>query len=172
MWLHSLLTLLLCLSVCSSFNLKVPFDAKSPSIISGQKLVVIKEGEEARLPCAAQAWPKGQYWWYKIANSPFYLDYRIPLIDKEGSRDGRIVQIGGSLKINHATVNDSGKYRCEVNNSEGSDSYTSQLVVLCEYFQLSTIKINLKKGYSSDFVSTLDACFEYFASLTSVERKR
>lgn len=121
---------------------------------------MVKEGERAMLPCAAQAWPKGQYSWYRIPDSPFYLDSQLPLIVKGSTRDGRMIQIGGSLIVNHAMVNDSGKYRCEVKNSEGLDSYTTELTVLCKYLECQQSKLSRRKGDSSTFVSTLLA--EYF----------
>nr|ACZ26466.1 Down syndrome cell adhesion molecule [Penaeus vannamei] len=77
-------------------------------------------GNTATLTCRAQAHPVPEYRWFKVS---------------EGGRKAavelgdRVKQVGGTLIIREAKVEDSGKYLCVVNNSVGGESVETVLTV-------------------------------------------
>ncbi|XP_047472702.1 Down syndrome cell adhesion molecule-like protein Dscam2 isoform X2 [Penaeus chinensis] len=77
-------------------------------------------GEPSTLTCKAQAHPTPEYRWFKVP---------------EGGRKAavelgeRVKQVGGTLIIREAKVEDSGKYLCVVNNSVGGESVETVLTV-------------------------------------------
>ena len=57
--------------------------------------------------------------------------------------DDRVKQVGGTLIIKEAKVEDSGKYLCMVNNSVGGESVETVLTVTGKsliYFQVKTLE--------------------------------
>ncbi|XP_076065820.1 cell adhesion molecule Dscam1-like isoform X6 [Oratosquilla oratoria] len=93
-----------------------------PPRLSGDRLqeMLGAAGGPLALPCPAQAHPIPSYRWYKFSEdsrkSPVELGERVK-------------QVGGTLIIREAKVEDSGKYLCVVNNSVGGESVETVLTV-------------------------------------------
>ncbi|XP_074600813.1 cell adhesion molecule Dscam1-like [Brevipalpus obovatus] len=101
-----------------------PFVPKSPSIISGHHIVSMAEGELAFLPCASQGHPPPAHFWLKLEDYP-----KFPVRWEPINRYPRFLQTSdGSLAIGKLRLQDAGKYRCHVNNSEGSEVLETQLI--------------------------------------------
>ncbi|XP_047472715.1 Down syndrome cell adhesion molecule-like protein Dscam2 isoform X14 [Penaeus chinensis] len=92
---------------------RVPLQALTNVVRSGI-------GRELALTCDAQAFPLPSFRWFKVP---------------EGGRKAavelgeRVKQVGGTLIIREAKVEDSGKYLCVVNNSVGGESVETVLTV-------------------------------------------
>ncbi|XP_047472722.1 Down syndrome cell adhesion molecule-like protein Dscam2 isoform X20 [Penaeus chinensis] len=92
---------------------KVSEYAKSPTFLR-------ESGSSFALLCPAQGFPVPQFRWFKVP---------------EGGRKAavelgeRVKQVGGTLIIREAKVEDSGKYLCVVNNSVGGESVETVLTV-------------------------------------------
>ncbi|XP_023220992.1 Down syndrome cell adhesion molecule-like protein Dscam2 isoform X2 [Centruroides sculpturatus] len=94
-----------------------PVGGMSPKIIHSKPKVWATHGQTVMLPCAAQGQPPPNYTWVR----------------KEKGRNtmkNRIQQsIHGTLKIPGVIAADSGRYICYVNNSQGTDTAETELVV-------------------------------------------
>ncbi|XP_023322374.1 Down syndrome cell adhesion molecule-like protein Dscam2 [Eurytemora carolleeae] len=108
-----------------------------------------KEGNPLRLTCPAQASPLPSFRWYKFQEGT--------TIKKPVKLDDRVKQVGGTLIILEAQVEDSGKYLCMVNNSVGGESVETVLTVtaplsaevepkqqVVDYGRSATFKCNYK----------------------------
>ena len=73
------------------------------------------------LSCPVQGSPVPTYRWYKFVESN---NNKKPV-----TLDERVRQVGGTLIIKEAKVDDSGKYLCMVNNSFGGESVETVLTV-------------------------------------------
>lgn len=80
---------------------------------------MVQEGDNAELPCTAQGYPVPQYTWYRKDNNRI-----LPLHIGD-----RMLQVNGSLFIERAKAQDSGKYICIVNNSVGEVRVETELTV-------------------------------------------
>ncbi|XP_076062140.1 Down syndrome cell adhesion molecule 1 isoform X8 [Oratosquilla oratoria] len=99
-----------------------PVGSSSPRFVSRSELEAFRysSGSAFALLCQAQGSPAPSFRWYKFS---------------EGSRKSpvelgeRVKQVGGTLIIREAKVDDSGKYLCVVNNSVGGESVETVLTV-------------------------------------------
>ncbi|XP_042237770.1 Down syndrome cell adhesion molecule-like protein Dscam2 isoform X10 [Homarus americanus] len=74
----------------------------------------------ATLTCSAQAHPVPQHRWFKFSENGRKASVEL---------GERVKQVGGTLIIREAKVDDSGKYLCVVNNSVGGESVETVLTV-------------------------------------------
>ncbi|XP_076348173.1 cell adhesion molecule Dscam1-like [Tachypleus tridentatus] len=95
---------------------------RSPRINHIQTRVDTRSEEDIILPCAAQGYPPPTYTWYRYTTD--FHAIMTPIIF-----GGRLGKIGGSLLLRKATVEDSGKYVCLVNNSNGQEKAEIDLTV-------------------------------------------
>ncbi|XP_042237769.1 Down syndrome cell adhesion molecule-like protein Dscam2 isoform X9 [Homarus americanus] len=77
-------------------------------------------GHIATLTCRAQAHPVPEYRWFKFSENGRKASVEL---------GERVKQVGGTLIIREAKVDDSGKYLCVVNNSVGGESVETVLTV-------------------------------------------
>ncbi|XP_042237782.1 Down syndrome cell adhesion molecule-like protein Dscam2 isoform X21 [Homarus americanus] len=77
-------------------------------------------GEAVTLLCEAQAYPIPTYGWFKFSENGRKASVEL---------GERVKQVGGTLIIREAKVDDSGKYLCVVNNSVGGESVETVLTV-------------------------------------------
>ncbi|XP_042237786.1 Down syndrome cell adhesion molecule-like protein Dscam2 isoform X25 [Homarus americanus] len=77
-------------------------------------------GGVSTLTCKAQAHPIPQYRWFKFSENGRKASVEL---------GERVKQVGGTLIIREAKVDDSGKYLCVVNNSVGGESVETVLTV-------------------------------------------
>lgn len=104
-----------------------PTGSIPPRITSGRPGALVQEGDNAELPCTAQGYPVPQYTWYRKDNNRI-----LPLHIGD-----RMLQVNGSLFIERAKAQDSGKYICIVNNSVGEVRVETELTVYGnELFQI------------------------------------
>ncbi|XP_042237767.1 Down syndrome cell adhesion molecule-like protein Dscam2 isoform X7 [Homarus americanus] len=78
------------------------------------------EAATATLTCSAQAHPAPQHRWFKFSENGRKASVEL---------GERVKQVGGTLIIREAKVDDSGKYLCVVNNSVGGESVETVLTV-------------------------------------------
>ncbi|XP_045126203.1 Down syndrome cell adhesion molecule-like protein Dscam2 isoform X41 [Portunus trituberculatus] len=92
-----------------------------PRVASVDIVRAIKEaGSSFGLLCPAQGFPIPQYRWFKFNENGRKASVEL---------GERIKQVGGTLIIREAKVEDSGKYLCVVNNSVGGESVETVLTV-------------------------------------------
>ncbi|XP_047472730.1 Down syndrome cell adhesion molecule-like protein Dscam2 isoform X28 [Penaeus chinensis] len=98
-----------------------PLSSESPKVSGEQGVAMVRqEGAGFSMPCPAQGFPVPSFRWFKVP---------------EGGRKAavelgeRVKQVGGTLIIREAKVEDSGKYLCVVNNSVGGESVETVLTV-------------------------------------------
>nr|XP_042906185.1 Down syndrome cell adhesion molecule-like protein 1 homolog [Parasteatoda tepidariorum] len=96
-----------------------PTGSIPPRITSGRTSALVQEGGNAEIPCTAQGYPVPQYTWYRRENNRL-----IPMLLGD-----RMLQVNGSLFIERARVQDTGKYICIVNNSIGEVRVETELTV-------------------------------------------
>ncbi|GFQ75213.1 down syndrome cell adhesion molecule-like protein Dscam2 [Trichonephila clavata] len=96
-----------------------PTGSIPPRITSGRPGILIREGENAEIPCTAQGYPVPQYIWYRRENNRL-----MPLIIGD-----QMMLVNGSLFIERTRAQDSGKYVCTVNNSVGEVRVETELTV-------------------------------------------
>ncbi|ROT84147.1 down syndrome cell adhesion molecule [Penaeus vannamei] len=96
--------------------------SEAPRVAPGGRgfIMVQRAGAGFGLTCPVQAFPLPEFRWFKVS---------------EGGRKAavelgdRVKQVGGTLIIREAKVEDSGKYLCVVNNSVGGESVETVLTV-------------------------------------------
>ena len=78
--------------------------------------------------------------------------------------DSRVKQVGGTLIIKEAKVDDSGKYLCMVNNSVGGESVETVLTVTGAYVLLGRLKALTQPGPLAMFRITASdlSSFQYW----------
>ncbi|XP_022248096.1 Down syndrome cell adhesion molecule-like protein Dscam2, partial [Limulus polyphemus] len=91
----------------------------APKIIDIRRRLVVKQGETAELPCAAEGYPVPSYVWYRHDGVKL----------KSVSSRERSFLVDGILRIRDIRVEDGGRYTCLVNNSLGSEKAETQLIV-------------------------------------------
>ncbi|XP_076307944.1 cell adhesion molecule Dscam1-like isoform X1 [Tachypleus tridentatus] len=91
----------------------------TPKIIDIMRRLVVKQGETAELPCAAEGYPVPSYIWYRHDGVKL----------KSLSSRERSFLVDGILRIRDIRVEDGGRYTCLVNNSLGSEKAETQLIV-------------------------------------------
>ncbi|XP_076349782.1 cell adhesion molecule Dscam1-like isoform X2 [Tachypleus tridentatus] len=90
-----------------------------PRLTHFKRHVLAVEGEMVEIPCAAQGSPIPTYKWFKHIHGGFNS-----LTSGEA-----ITVLDGTLVMHKPTAEDTGKYRCVVRNSLGSESSDIELVV-------------------------------------------
>lgn len=111
-----------------------PTGSIPPRITSGRPGILIREGENAELPCTAQGYPVPQYAWYRRENNRL-----VPLVISN-----QMILVNGSLFIERSRPQDSGKYICIVNNSVGEVRVETELTVYGKYtFFIIEMKVNI-----------------------------
>ncbi|XP_042237797.1 Down syndrome cell adhesion molecule-like protein Dscam2 isoform X35 [Homarus americanus] len=98
-----------------------PVGSASPKMVN--KDTVNAEGaagDQLSLLCQAQAHPAPAYRWFKFSENGRKASVEL---------GERVKQVGGTLIIREAKVDDSGKYLCVVNNSVGGESVETVLTV-------------------------------------------
>ncbi|XP_035704480.1 Down syndrome cell adhesion molecule-like protein Dscam2 isoform X15 [Folsomia candida] len=78
------------------------------------------KGSTFGLICPSQSFPPGIFKWYKFTDGSSRQPVQL---------DDRLKQLGGTLIIREAKVEDSGKYLCVVSNSVGEESVETVLTV-------------------------------------------
>ncbi|XP_042237792.1 Down syndrome cell adhesion molecule-like protein Dscam2 isoform X30 [Homarus americanus] len=99
-----------------------PFSSESPKVASGAKSDTYAwgVGEAFALPCKVQGFPIPEFRWFKFSENGRKASVEL---------GERVKQVGGTLIIREAKVDDSGKYLCVVNNSVGGESVETVLTV-------------------------------------------
>ncbi|XP_070392553.1 cell adhesion molecule Dscam1-like [Dermacentor albipictus] len=92
----------------------------APRLTDRRPVVRARQGENVKIPCAAQGYPVPSYSWHRVEGG-----WQVAL----DSPAGRVSQSDGTLLFRRAQVSDGGKYVCVVNNSIGQDRMETQLVV-------------------------------------------
>ena len=103
--------------VINVVNVVDAFSNQPPRITDSKPVVVVAEGEDVELACAAQGYPVPTYTWHRNAQPIRQIAFN------------RIRQNDGSLRIGQVMLSDGGIYRCSVNNSVGSEMIETQLIV-------------------------------------------
>ncbi|XP_049806912.1 Down syndrome cell adhesion molecule-like protein Dscam2 [Schistocerca nitens] len=96
-----------------------PQNSVPPRITDSRSHVQAHYRQPVELPCAAQGFPLPSYIWFRShggSSSPVALGERIR-------------QVGGSLFLRSAHIEDSGRYMCVVNNSVGAERASTSLLV-------------------------------------------
>ncbi|XP_047106935.1 Down syndrome cell adhesion molecule-like protein Dscam2 [Schistocerca piceifrons] len=96
-----------------------PQNPVAPRITDSRSHVQASYGQPVELPCAAQGHPLPTYTWFRSqgpSSAPVQLDRRVR-------------QVGGSLYVGGALLEDSGRYVCVVNNSAGAERASTSLLV-------------------------------------------
>jgi hypothetical protein len=93
------------------------FSNQPPRITDSKPTVVVREGNNVELGCSAQAFPLPTYTWHRNAQPIRQISFN------------RVLQFDGSLRIRQVLLSDAGIYRCNVNNSVGSEMIETQLIV-------------------------------------------
>ncbi|KAG1653137.1 Down syndrome cell adhesion molecule-like protein Dscam2 [Nymphon striatum] len=109
-------------SVISESTGQVYVTARKSSVlprITHSEIKVTTAGPSVQLPCAAQAQPVPTHSWFKEINGTRKLLVQRP----------KYQLFGGTLLISSINLSDSGIYVCEVNNSMGSRSTKTELIV-------------------------------------------
>ncbi|XP_050693603.1 cell adhesion molecule Dscam2-like isoform X50 [Eriocheir sinensis] len=99
-----------------------PVGSSAPTLSSKEKLVneVRRADSTFALLCSVQAFPAPEHRWFKFSETGRKASVEL---------GERIKQVGGTLIIREAKVEDSGKYLCVVNNSVGGESVETVLTV-------------------------------------------
>lgn len=99
-----------------------PFSSESPKVAEGARLdnFFRRHGSSFALPCRAQGFPVPEFRWFKFSENGRKAPVEL---------GDRVKQVGGTLIIREAKVEDSGKYLCVVNNSVGGESVETVLTV-------------------------------------------
>ncbi|XP_022661612.1 Down syndrome cell adhesion molecule-like protein Dscam2 isoform X3 [Varroa destructor] len=108
----------------SSYGRLIVTDLKinvAPKMTDFKGSVVAKVGEDAELPCAAQAYPSPKYVWYKAVGESLTT---LP--------SHRYLLKGGSLLLQKVRSGDSGRYVCIVSNQVGEERTFTSLHVAAE----------------------------------------
>ncbi|XP_049771824.1 Down syndrome cell adhesion molecule-like protein Dscam2 [Schistocerca cancellata] len=98
-----------------------PQSSVPPRITDSRSHVQARYRQPVELPCAAQGFPLPTYTWYRSAEGRSQ-----PVFQGGG---GRVRQVGGSLYVTGALLQDSGRYVCVVNNSVGVERASTSLLV-------------------------------------------
>ncbi|XP_049954966.1 Down syndrome cell adhesion molecule-like protein Dscam2 [Schistocerca serialis cubense] len=96
-----------------------PQNSVPPRITDSRSHVQAHYRQPVELPCAAQGFPLPSYIWFRSyggSSSPVALGERIR-------------QVGGSLFLRSAHIEDSGRYMCVVNNTVGAERASTSLLV-------------------------------------------
>ncbi|XP_042237771.1 Down syndrome cell adhesion molecule-like protein Dscam2 isoform X11 [Homarus americanus] len=99
-----------------------PVGSSGPKFTSRRELEAfsLHKGESSSLFCQAQASPPPAFRWFKFSENGRKASVEL---------GERVKQVGGTLIIREAKVDDSGKYLCVVNNSVGGESVETVLTV-------------------------------------------
>ncbi|UYV61745.1 K02A2.6-like [Cordylochernes scorpioides] len=98
---------------------KYPKGNVAPRISSRFSRVTVAEGDTLEVPCAGQGAPPPQYRWYRDQPG-------VPLAGP------RVFHAEGTLFIQQAMRQDAGRYLCVVNNTMGSESAATEVIVTSE----------------------------------------
>ncbi|XP_042237777.1 Down syndrome cell adhesion molecule-like protein Dscam2 isoform X16 [Homarus americanus] len=99
-----------------------PVSSESPKVAEGARFdnFFRHQGSSFALPCRAQGFPVPEFRWFKFSENGRKASVEL---------GERVKQVGGTLIIREAKVDDSGKYLCVVNNSVGGESVETVLTV-------------------------------------------
>ncbi|XP_042237789.1 Down syndrome cell adhesion molecule-like protein Dscam2 isoform X27 [Homarus americanus] len=99
-----------------------PFSSESPKVAEDARgNILIKRSHTGfALTCRVQGFPIPQFRWFKFSENGRKASVEL---------GERVKQVGGTLIIREAKVDDSGKYLCVVNNSVGGESVETVLTV-------------------------------------------
>ncbi|XP_075546074.1 cell adhesion molecule Dscam1-like [Dermacentor variabilis] len=91
----------------------------APRLTDRRPVVRARQGDNVKIPCAAQGYPIPTYSWHRVEGG-----WKVSL-----DSAGRVSQADGTLLFRRALVGDGGKYVCVVNNSIGEDRMETQLTI-------------------------------------------
>ncbi|XP_075741847.1 cell adhesion molecule Dscam1-like [Rhipicephalus microplus] len=91
----------------------------APRQTDRRPLVRPRQGDNVKIPCAAQGYPIPTYSWHRLEGG-----WKVSL-----DSTGRVSQVDGTLLFRRAVVGDGGKYVCIVNNSIGEDQMETLLTI-------------------------------------------
>ncbi|KAH8025166.1 hypothetical protein HPB51_004148 [Rhipicephalus microplus] len=91
----------------------------APRLTDRRPVVRARQGDNVKIPCAAQGYPIPTYSWHRLEGG-----WKVSL-----DSAGRVSQVDGTLLFRRAVVGDGGKYVCVVNNSIGEDRMETQLTI-------------------------------------------
>ncbi|XP_042237796.1 Down syndrome cell adhesion molecule-like protein Dscam2 isoform X34 [Homarus americanus] len=96
--------------------------SSKPRLPSRNKVEIVEQeaGSSVTLFCEAQGFPPPHFGWFKFSENGRKASVEL---------GERVKQVGGTLIIREAKVDDSGKYLCVVNNSVGGESVETVLTV-------------------------------------------
>ncbi|XP_042237762.1 Down syndrome cell adhesion molecule-like protein Dscam2 isoform X3 [Homarus americanus] len=101
-----------------------PTSLSAPRLAESEKFTSLaslaRVGQVGVMTCVAQAHPVPKYRWFKFSENGRKASVEL---------GERVKQVGGTLIIREAKVDDSGKYLCVVNNSVGGESVETVLTV-------------------------------------------
>ncbi|GBM47952.1 Down syndrome cell adhesion molecule-like protein 1 [Araneus ventricosus] len=104
---------------CDFCNYDEPHGSVPPRIVHWRRDIQEQNGETIWLPCVAHGYPVPSVRWYRQDSS----------IMTSFANNHRITEQEGMLVIHRATLQDSGKYVCVVNNSKGQEQVHTVLTV-------------------------------------------
>ncbi|XP_042237799.1 Down syndrome cell adhesion molecule-like protein Dscam2 isoform X36 [Homarus americanus] len=98
-----------------------PYSSESPKISGARGESIVRRASSGfAVPCRAQGFPVPEFRWFKFSENGRKASVEL---------GERVKQVGGTLIIREAKVDDSGKYLCVVNNSVGGESVETVLTV-------------------------------------------
>ncbi|XP_042237800.1 Down syndrome cell adhesion molecule-like protein Dscam2 isoform X37 [Homarus americanus] len=98
-----------------------PYSSQPPKASGPRGDILLKEAQSSfALTCSVQAFPLPDFRWFKFSENGRKASVEL---------GERVKQVGGTLIIREAKVDDSGKYLCVVNNSVGGESVETVLTV-------------------------------------------
>ncbi|XP_042237790.1 Down syndrome cell adhesion molecule-like protein Dscam2 isoform X28 [Homarus americanus] len=102
--------------------ISVPVGHSAPKLPNKDvsRTTLVEAGTGFAVFCAAQAYPTPHFRWFKFSENGRKASVEL---------GERVKQVGGTLIIREAKVDDSGKYLCVVNNSVGGESVETVLTV-------------------------------------------
>ncbi|GIY52387.1 down syndrome cell adhesion molecule-like protein 1 [Caerostris darwini] len=107
------------LLICKSTDSLEPHGSVPPRIVHWRRDIQEQNGETVWLPCVAHGYPVPSVRWFRQDSS----------LMTSFANNHRITEQEGMLVIHRATLQDSGKYVCVVNNTKGQEQVHTVLTV-------------------------------------------